>query len=130
MRREHHRIFRVLDDVDLLAAQFTDDGLHTHAFHSHACAHAVHIPVPALYRDLGALPGFPGAALDHDGAVVDLGHFLLEEAHHELGRRARDHHAGALARLVHGLDNAAHAVTDAVIFQARLLLLGEPGFGF
>jgi hypothetical protein len=109
----NHRVFGILDDVDLLAAQLADDGLHPHALHAHAGAHAVHVAVAALHGDLGALAGFPGAALDHHRAVVDLRHFLLEQPHHQFRRRARDDHPGFLAGLVHGLDHAAHPVTHA-----------------
>ncbi len=99
VRGEDHRIFRIFDDVDLLAAQFADDGLHAHALHAHAGAHAIHIAVAALHGDLGALAGFARAAVDLHGAVVDLRHFLFEQAHHQLRRGARNQHARALCWL-------------------------------
>ena len=129
MGGEHHGIVGIFDDVDLLAAQLADDGLHAHAFHADAGADAIDIAVAALHGDLGALAGFARAALDGHGAVVDLRHFLFEEAHHQFRRRARYQHAGALAGLIHQLDDAAHAVADAVAFEARLLFLGQLGFG-
>ncbi len=130
MRRENHRIIRILDDIDFLATQLADNGLHTHALHAHASAHAVHIPVPALYCNLGPLAGFPGTAFDHNGAVVDFGNFLLEQPHHQLRRRSRDHYSGTLTGFVHGFDDAPHAVAHAVVFQPRLLLLWKPRLGF
>ena len=45
--------------------------------------------------------------------IVDLGNFLLEQAHHQLGRGAGNHHARALAGLVHQSDHAAHAIPHA-----------------
>src|SRR5262249_48874393 len=93
IRRHLDRIFRVLDDVDLLAPQLADDGLHPHALHADTGAHAVHVAVPRLDGDLGSLAGLARARLDGHGAVVNLGYLLLEEAHHELWRAARDHHA-------------------------------------
>src|ERR1019366_9353132 len=114
--------------VDLFAAQLADDGLHAHAFHAHASAHAIHVAVAALHRDLGALTGFPRAALDGHGAVVNLRNFLLEQAHHQLWSGARYHHPRTLAGLVHHADDAAHAVAHAITFQPGLLLLRQARF--
>src|SRR5712692_11230289 len=125
---EHHRIVRILDNVDLFTAQFPNDGLDTHAFHSHTSAHAVHIPVTALHRDLGPLAGFPGAAFDHDGPVVNFGNLLLEQPHDQLWRRPRNDHPRALARFINRLDHAPQAIADTVVFQARLLYSWKPGF--
>src|SRR5260370_22246032 len=130
MSGEDYRIVGKFDDVDLLAAQLADDGLHAHALHADAGANTIDIAVPALHRDFGALSGFPGAVLDGNRAVVNFGNLLFEQPHDQLGGGARDHDAGALAGLVDGLNDAAHAVADAVIFEARLFLLGEAGFGF
>ncbi len=63
------------------------------------------------------------------GAVVNFGDFLFEQALDQLGIGARDHHAGAFGGLVDDLDDAADAVADAVAFEARLLALGQAGFG-
>ena len=57
-------IFRVLDDVDLFAAQLANDGLHAHALHADAGADAIDIPVAALHGDLGALAGLARDGLD------------------------------------------------------------------
>ncbi len=129
MGGEHHRVFGVFDDVDLLPAQLADDGLHAHALHADARADAIHVAVAALYRDLGSLAGFARAALDGHCAIVDFRDFLLEQAHHQLGRGARHQHARAFAGLIDQPDHAAHAVAHRVTFQARLLLLGQLGFG-
>src|ERR1035438_101806 len=125
VRGERHRILRVFDDVDLFAAQLADDGLHAHAFHAHASAHAIHVAVAALHRDLGALAGVPRAPLDGHGAVVNLRNFLLEQAHHQLRGGARHQHPRTLAGFVHHADDAAHAVAHAVTLQAGLLLLRQ-----
>ena len=129
MGGENHRIVGVLDDVDLLPAQFADDRLHAHALHTHAGAHAIHIAIAALYGDLGAFAGLARAALDGHGAVVNLRHFLFEKAHHQFGRGARYQHARTFAGLIHQLDDAPHAIAHAVAFQPRLLFLGKLGFG-
>ena len=44
---ERHRVVGEFDDVDLFAAQLADDGLHAHALHAHAGAHAIHVAVAA-----------------------------------------------------------------------------------
>src|SRR5262249_9104197 len=125
---EDHRIFRILDNVDLLAAQLANDGLYAHALHTDACAHAVHIAVAALHGDLGALPGFPRASANRHRAIVNLRDFLLEQPHYQLRGGSRYEHTWALAGFVDQLDHAANAVTDAVTLETRLLFLGELGF--
>ena len=129
MGRELHRIVGEFDDVDLFAAQFADDRLHAHALHADAGADAVHVAVAAGNGDLGALAGFARAAADGHGAVVNLRNFLFEQALHQFGIGARNHHARAFRRLVDDLDHAANAVAHAVAFEARLLALGQAGFG-
>ena len=74
-----HRIFRPLDDVDLLAAQLADDRLHARAAHADARADRVDVALAREDRDLGAVARLADGAADHHGAVVDLGHFLLEQ---------------------------------------------------
>ena len=83
-----HRIFVVLDDVDLLAAQFADNGLHTHAFHAHACTYRVHIFVFRHNGDLGALAGLARDGTDDYRPIVNFGDFGLEQVLHQFGRAA------------------------------------------
>src|SRR5713101_8309859 len=64
VRGEHHRVFRELDDVDFLPAQFANDGLHPHAFHTHTGAHAVHVTIAAVHGDFCAFTGLSRAALE------------------------------------------------------------------
>ena len=106
VRGEDHRVFGEFDDVDLLAAQLANDGLHAHALHAHAGAHAVHVAIPAHHGDLGALTGFARAAFDDHRVVVDLGNFLLEQPHHQFRRGAGNNHARVLAGLLHAADHA------------------------
>src|SRR5262245_32352388 len=101
MGGEHHRILGVLDDVDLFTAQLADDRLHAHALHAYAGAYAVDVAVTALHRDLGPLASLSSATADRHSAIVDLGHLLLEQPHHQLRRCARHQNARALARLIH-----------------------------
>src|SRR5262249_10836420 len=90
---------------------------------------AVDIAIAALDGNLGALAGFTGATLDGNGAVVNFGNFLLEQAHDEFGRSTGNDDAGALARLVHQANDAADTITHTVTFQARLFFLGKASFG-
>src|SRR4051812_15388349 len=128
MRCEDHGVFREFDDVDLLAAQLTDDRLHPHTLHAHASTHAIYITIAALHGDFGPLTGLAGTPADHDRAVVNFGDFLFEQAHHQLRRRAGHQHARSLARFVDQLDNAADPVAYTVALQARLLFFRELGF--
>src|SRR5215813_11612475 len=82
------RIFVILDDVNLLAAQLADDGLHTHPFHSDTSAHGVHIFVFRSNRNFGALTGFARDGFDLDRAVVNFRHLGLEQVLHQLRRGA------------------------------------------
>ena len=116
---------RELDDVDLFAAQLADDGLHAHALHADAGADRVDILVAAHDGDLGALAGLAGDGADDDGAVVDFGHFGLEQLLHQLRRGAGDDHLRALGGAVDAQQDDAHALADGELLQARLLALGQ-----
>ena len=86
---EGDEIVAVLDDVDLLAAQLADDRLHAGALHADAGTDRIDVALAAVDGDLGALAGRADGGLDHDGAVVDLGHFHLEQ----LDEQSRDRSA-------------------------------------
>ncbi len=66
-------LFGELDDVDLFAAQFANDGLDAHALHADTGADRVDVLVAGHDGDLGALTGLAGDGANGDGAVVDLG---------------------------------------------------------
>ena len=102
----------VLDDVNLFAAQFANDRLHTHALHSHAGAHGVHVLVLRHHGDLGALAGFTGNSADHNRAVINLRHFRLEQVLYQLRRRARNHHLRPFRLFFHAHDHHAHALAN------------------
>src|SRR5260221_8411713 len=113
------------DDVDLLAAQLADDGLHARALHAHAGAHGIHVLLAGDHRDLGPLPRLAHAAPDLDGAVVDLGHLHLEELDEQGGIGAADHDLWSLGRLQDLDDGHAHAVARLVGLGPALLLARE-----
>src|SRR5579871_1264597 len=117
MGGEHHGILGILDDVDLFTAQFANDGLHAHPLHPDAGTHAIHIAVAALHGDLGALPGFARTSPDLHGAIVDLRHLLLEQAHHQFRRSARNQHTWTFAGFIHQLDHTPDAIAHAVALE-------------
>ena len=80
-------------------------------------------------RHLGPLPRLAHAAPDLDGAVVDLGHFHLEELDEQGGIGAAHHHLRALGRLQHLDDGHPHAVAGLVGLGPALLLAGQHGLG-
>src|SRR5690606_35991838 len=81
--------------------------------------------VIADHRDLGAAARIAGHGLDLDDAVIDLGHFHLEQFRHELriGARQEDLRAAGLA--AHILDIGADAVVRAIAFAADLLVAAQ-----
>ena len=85
---ESDRVVVILDDVDFLSAQLADNRLHAHTFHADAGADRVHILVLRHDRNLGALTGLARNGADHDGSVVNLRHFGLEQMLDQLRRRA------------------------------------------
>src|SRR6185312_5003021 len=123
---DHHlaRVREVLDDVDLLAAELADDGLHASAAGADAGAHRVDLLVAAGDRDLGAVARLPGEGLDLDGAVGDLGDLELEEAADELGAGAGQDDLRAAGRVLDLEQERADAVAR-LVFLARDLLAGR-----
>src|SRR5229473_1546925 len=89
--REGHRIFVILNDVNLLAAQLADNGLHPHTLHADASAHRVHVFVLGHDRDLGALSGFARNRPDHHGSIINFRNFGLEQVLHQIRRSPRNH---------------------------------------
>ena len=86
--RLHHEVGRLVgegDDVDLLATELVDDHADASASGAHAGTHGVDVGVVRPDGDLGAGTWFPGAGLDLDDTVGDLGHLELEEPLHETG---------------------------------------------
>ena len=67
------------DDIHLLVVQLADDVLHPLAAQADAGADRIHLLVAGPDGQLGAEAGFAGDAFDFDGAVVDFGHFELEQ---------------------------------------------------
>src|SRR6185312_4636932 len=122
---ERGDLFRELDDVDLLAAEFADDGLHTHALHADAGADGVDVLVAGHDGDLGALARLPRNGADDDGAVVDLGDLRLKERLDQRRRGAADDDLRALGGAVYAEQHNADALTDGELLESGLLALGH-----
>ena len=110
-----------LDDVDLFAVQFLDDGADAAAAHADARADGIHLGIAGTDRHLRADAGLAGDRDDLDHAVVDLRGLLGEQGAHERFIGARKLHDRVVRRLVDHLHPAAvHVALGAV---ARLVVL-------
>ena len=119
-------IFVVLDDVNLFAAQFPNDGLHAHTFHPDTSAYRVHILVFGHHRNLGALARFASNSSDHHRPIINFWHFRLL---HQFRSRTRDHDLRPFRRFLDTRYYHAHPLADGERLQSRLLLAGHSRFG-
>jgi hypothetical protein len=110
---EGGRLRRPGDDVDLLALQLADHGLHAAAAHADAGADRIDRGIIRHDADLGAAAGIAGDGLDLDDAVVDLRHLLREQLGHELRMGARQEDLRAARLAAHVVDVGADAVALA-----------------
>ncbi len=117
------------DDVDLLAAELADDVLDTRAAHAHARADGVDPVVGRHDGDLGPMARLAREALDHNGALGDLGDLEAEELDDQLFGRARQDDLRAARALAHSNDHSADAAADRVALAVDLLLERQDGFG-
>ena len=115
----------IFNDVDLLAAQFADDGLHAHAFHSHTCAYSIYVLIFGHDCDLGSLACLSRNGADHDGAVVNLRNFRLKQMLHKLRHSARNNYPGPLRGALHPSDHHPYTFTHRERLKPRLLLAGH-----
>ena len=78
------------------------------------------------HGDLGARAGVAGARLDLEQALLDLGHFLREQLHHEAGRRARQQDLRPAQGRVDLGDVGADAVAGAQVLLRDHLRAAQP----
>src|SRR5690606_29878737 len=109
-------------DVDPLATQLADDGLHARALQPYARADRIDRIVTRRHRDLGAAADLARDRLDLDDALVDLGHLELEQARDETRIRPREDQTRTLRRLLHALQHRTDRLALAEPL-ARVLLL-------
>ncbi len=116
-------------DVDALAAQLLHHRLHATALHADAGADRIDVAVARRDGDLRAHARLARGGLDGHDALVDLGHFGLEELLEQVDRGARQDDLRALRFLVDVDHVGADAVAGAIALALHLLLGGQHGFG-
>src|SRR4051794_22376166 len=122
-------VFVERDDVDLLAAQLADDGLHARALHADASADRIDVALARHDRDLGALARLADGAANDDGAVVNLRHFHLEELDEEARIGAREDDLRPFRLRVDVDDDGFDAIALRVTLGARLLAARDDALG-
>src|SRR4030095_14382896 len=125
---EGRDIGRPRDDVDLLALQLVDHGLHARAAHADAGADRIDGRVARNHADLGARAGIAGYRLDLDDAVIDFRHFLREQLCHALRMGAGQENLLPAGLAPHVEDIGADAVTVAEHFARQHLVAAHDGF--
>ena len=125
---EGRDVVRPRNDVDLLALQFVDHGLHARAAHADAGADRIDRGIARNHGDLGARAGIAGHRLDLDDAVVDFRHFLREQLGHELRMGARQENLRPALFAPHVVDIGADAVAVAEHLARQHLVAPHDGF--
>ena len=125
---ERDRVLGPFHDVDLLAAELADDRLHARTFHADARTDRIDVALAGEHGHLGAVARLADGASNHHGAVVDLGHFLLEQLDEQRRIGTREHDLRTLRAAVHALDDRADAIVRVVALGARLLLPRDDRF--
>src|SRR4051794_25118099 len=122
-------VFIERDDVDLLAAQLADDGLHARALHADACADRIDVALARHDRDLGALTRLADGAADDDSAVVNFRHFHLEKLDEQTRIGAREDDLRSFRLRVDVDDDSFDAIALRITFGARLLAARDDPLG-
>src|ERR1035437_5524761 len=115
------------DDVHLLVVEFPHDVLDPLAAQSDAGTYRINLFVPGPDCQLGAKARFAGNALDLNRAVLDLGHFQLEELDDKPRIGAGQNDLGPVRSLLDCADVAAEALADLVFFGRDALTVGQQG---
>src|SRR2546426_7443064 len=123
----HGRVARPGYDVDLLAAELLDHGLHARAAHADAGADRIDVAVVRDHGDLRPPAGFADRPLHLDDALVDLRYLLLEELDEQTRVGTREGDLGSPAAQLDVEDEGPDAVALAVALTRDLLLLGQDG---
>ena len=114
----------VVDDVDVLVAQFADDAVDAAALHTHAGAHRIDAFVVAFHGDFGAFAGQANDVLYDDDAILDFRHLGGQQFFQKFGIGAAEHDVGyVIAHLDFADDTFQHITLTVVVafdhFQAR-----------
>src|SRR5262249_48697423 len=108
---------RPRDDVDLLALQLVDHGLHARTAHADAGADRINRRISRNHRDFRARTRVSRHRLHLHDAVVDFRHFLREQLGHELRMRAREKYLRSARLAAYVVDESADAVAVAERFS-------------
>src|SRR6185369_1330855 len=117
------------DDVDLLALQLADHGLHALSAHADAGADRIDRGILGDHGDLGPRPRVARHRLDLHDAVVDLGHLLREQLRHELGPGAGQENLRTALLAPHVVDVGADAVAEAHVLARDHLVAANDALG-
>ena len=131
-------VLRPADHVDLFAAQFVHHLLDAGAAGADAGPHRIHFPLHAVHGHLGAGAhraggriGFPGHGHDPHGALLDLGHLVLEQIHHQASvGAAHEQLWPAAGYLAHLLEEHLEGGVGAVVVVGQLIPAGQFGLHF
>src|SRR6185437_16793078 len=125
---EGRDIGRPRNDVDLLALQFVDHGLHARAAHADAGADRIDRRIPRNHANFRARPGIAGHRLDLDDAVIDFRHFLREQLRHELRMGPGEENLRPAGFAPHVENIGADAVAVAEYLARQHLVAAHDGF--
>src|SRR6185436_20616850 len=116
-------------DVDTLAIQLVRYRLHARTAHADARADRIGTAVVRHDRDLRAVAGVAGGALDLDQALADFRHFDPEQFDHEFRRSARHEQLRTALLGAHLVQITAHAIASAHRFARDCAIARNIGFG-
>ncbi len=106
-----------LDDIDFLVVQFMHDIVNARTAYAYTRTNGVQALLPGHNRHFRAATRFAGDALDLYCALVDLRHFRLKQAAHQIAVGARDEDLQHAARRAPNIvDIDTHALPGAIAF--------------
>src|SRR5699024_3454218 len=126
---EYGRVIVVVDDVDLLAAEFRHHRPHPGTVGPDAGALGVETGDGRLDGDLRTVTGLTGDRRDPDRPVTDLRDLEREEAAHEVGVGAGERDRRTVRALVYAHHVTLDALSVVVRLSRDLLCRGESPLG-
>src|SRR5712692_10626225 len=76
---EYGGIITVIDNIDVLVIQFTNNGMDTNTLHSHTGSYGVDTVVMRFDRNFRPLPGFTRNGFNFDNPVKNFGDFYFKQ---------------------------------------------------
>ncbi len=119
-----------LNDIDFFILQFAHDGLNAHAANANARADGVNAGTQGVDGYFGALAGFAGDRADFDLPVVNLWHFVLQQAHQEFAVGAGEDDLRAATAGFDFQQQGAYPVVHAEAVASDLFLARQNALGF